>query len=430
MYMEARNTGSGVSGRYQAKRKLTKLTVAASVSVLALLGATGPASAATPGVTKSTIRIGGVMDLEGDSRGLGQGMQLGIQAAFKGKKIKGRALEFVALNDFYNPANTIESTQKLIDKGIFLMLGNVGTPTAKVSLPLLAKHQVPAMGFFTGAGLLRPGVGDVINFRASYVQETATVINNALANGIQPDEVCAFVQNDAYGMAGIAGMKAALANHPGTDEITAKLNGIMAMDGAEPARNGVGPVGVYRRNTLYVRDGYESLKAWEQINDVRCRLVVGVGTYRALANFSGYAKQKGEQWLLSAVSFTGADNFRAALADYDISNGIIMTQVVPPLGSDLPIVAEARAALGDDFGYVSLEGYIVGKLFIAALKDVKKDLTRESFLNAIRGRRFDLGGLAIDFSDDNQGSDYVSMTYLSDGRFDPVTIAELQSVLQ
>jgi ABC-type branched-subunit amino acid transport system substrate-binding protein len=370
------------------------------------------------------------MDLEGDSQGLGQGMRVGIEAALNGEQVKGRKLELIAVNDFYNPDTTIEATQQLLDQGIFVMLGNVGTPTAKVSLPLLAKHNVPAVGFFTGAGLLRPGVGDVINFRASYVQETAAVIDAALTSGIKPGEVCAFVQNDAYGMAGVAGIKAALAGHADAGPILEKLDDILDLPGAEPRRNGIGPVGVYRRNTLYVRDGYDSLKAWENLNGLGCRLVVGVGTYTALANFSAYALQKGEQWLMSAVSFTGAENFTTALANYDISSGIIMTQVVPPLSAKLPIVAEARTALGEDFGYVSLEGYIVGKLFVAALENIKGEITRENFLNALRGKRFDLGGLAIDFSDDNQGSDYVSMTYLNDGGFEPITIAEFTNVLQ
>ena len=90
-----------------------------------------------------------------------------------------------------------------------------------------------------------------------------------------------------------------------------------------------------------------------------------------------------------------------------------MTQVVPPLDSDLPIVAEARAALGDDFGYVTLEGYIVGKLWLAAMNAIEGPITRRAFLAALRGRRFELGGLTMDFTEDNQGSDLVLLTQLT-----------------
>ena len=76
-----------------------------------------------------------VMDLEGDSRGLGLGMKAGIEAAFRSRSVQGRRLELVALNDSYSPPKTVEATGELIRDGVFAMIGNVGTPTAKVSLP-------------------------------------------------------------------------------------------------------------------------------------------------------------------------------------------------------------------------------------------------------------------------------------------------------
>ena len=388
--------------------------IGALLATLSLACVLAAPAAAEPGIKGNVIRIGGVMDLKGDSRGLGLGMKAGIEAAFKGVTVKGHTLEFVTLNDNYSPEKTIESTVTLVEEGIFAMVGNVGTPTAKVSLPILAKSQVPAVGFFTGAGLLRPGVGDVVNFRASYVQETAAVINAALGAGIAPNQVCAFVQNDSYGMAGVAGIKLALEGRPGTEEIVPLLDDMMSMEGENPPRNNVGPVGVYERNTLYVREGYDSIKAWEASKGISCRLIVSVGAYPAVARFTAYARNKGETWVVSAVSFTGADNFRNALAEFSVRDRVIMTQVVPPLDSTLPIVQEARKALGSQFGYVTLEGYIVGKLFIAGLERIDGPITRESFLKAVRGQVFDLGGLPMDFTNDNQGSDLVALTYLTD----------------
>ncbi|NTV45390.1 MAG: ABC transporter substrate-binding protein [Chlorobiales bacterium] len=278
------------------------------------------------GVTNTTIRIGGVMDLEGESKGLGLSMKAGIEAALKGEKVQGRAIEFVAVNDFYVPDNTVKATKQLIEQGIFLMLGNVGTPTAKVALPILAENKIPAVGFFTGAGLLRPGIGDIINFRASYVQEVGRVIEIALAAGVKPQEVCAYVQNDSYGMAGVMGIKTALAKQPGMTEVIQKLEQIMTMQGEEPARNGIGPVGVYPRNAQIARDGYNSLKSWEKISGNPCRLVVTVGTYTPIAAFIGYARYKGENWIFSAVSFTGASNFTEALKTQKVNGKVIMTK--------------------------------------------------------------------------------------------------------
>ncbi|MCP4876588.1 MAG: ABC transporter substrate-binding protein [Gammaproteobacteria bacterium] len=383
------------------------------------------------GVTNDKIIIGGVMDLEGRSRGLGQGMREGIVAALSGQKVKGRSIEYVTLNDSYNPSKTIAATQDLVGRGIFAMLGNVGTPTAKVSLPLLERSGIPAVGFFTGAGLLRPGKGDVVNYRASYVQETAAVINAGLDAGLKADEICAYVQNDAYGMAGIAGVKAALKSAGGSKEVIQKLDEIIALGGDNPFRNNVGPVGVYKRNTFSSRDGYNSLKAWETNAGVKCRLVVTVGAYASIANFIGYATMKGEEWIYSAVSFTGAENLKNALAEFGVKENIIVTQVVPPLNSKLQVVKDARKVLGSKLNYVNLEGYVVGRFLLEALKKIPgKEITRDSLLSVINGNKFNIGGLALDYSNDNQGSDLVIETYLADDRFKIASAGDLKKLFR
>ncbi|WP_457667118.1 ABC transporter substrate-binding protein [Thiolapillus sp.] len=381
----------------------------------ALTGIMLPAAAlaSDPGIEPGLVRIAGVMDLEGRSRGLGKGMKKGIEAAIKDRSVNGRKIEFLTANDSYTPSKTIIATKAMLQEKPFVFIGNVGTPTAKVSLPILAEAKVPAVGFFTGAGLLRPGKGPILNYRASYVQETAAVINRALDNGVPAKAICAYVQNDAYGMAGVTGILRALRGKPGAEHAAAALEEVLAMQGENPPRNGVGPVGVYQRNTFTARPGFDSLKAWEQKENTQCEVVVTVGAYQSIAKFAGYSRYKGRDWAISAVSFTGAENFANALRANKATDNILMTQVVPPLDSDLPIVADARKALGDSLGYVTLEGYIVGRMFLHILEDAGEEPTRKSFMNAALGKKFDLGGLVLDFTDDNQASDLVVLTRLA-----------------
>jgi len=410
--------------------KIAKLGKSVTVAAIVALAGSFNASAEI-GVTNDKIIIGGVMDLEGRSRGLGQGMKEGIMAALAGKRVKGRQFEYITLNDSYNPVKTKAATEDLVARGIFTMVGNVGTPTAGASLPVLERAGIPAVGFFTGAGLLRPGKGDIINYRASYIQETAAVIGAAIKAGLKPAEICAYVQNDGYGMAGIAGVKAALMNAGGAEEIVATLDEIMALRGDNPFRNEIGPVGVYKRNTFASRGGYESLKSWETASGNKCRLVVTVGAYASIANFIGYATMKGEDWVYSAVSFTGAENLRNALREFGINRNVIVTQVVPPLNSRLPIVQQARAALGSNLSYVTLEGYIVGSLMLKVLETMPgNEITRQSFVAAIKGKKFELGGLQLDFTNDNQGSDLVISTYLDGDDFNLLGSADLNRLLR
>ena len=150
-----------------------------------------------------------------------------------------------------------------------LFAGNVGTPTAKVVLPILEAQKYRRWAFSPALVCLRPGKGDIINFRASYVQETKTVIDAALQHGIKPTEVCAYVQNDAYGMAGVQGIMEALQGKENAQKPYATIDKVLKLAGENTPRNDIGPIGVYTRNTFIARDGYNSLKNWEINHDTR-----------------------------------------------------------------------------------------------------------------------------------------------------------------
>ncbi len=387
-------------------------------------------SSQNPGVTKKTIRLGSILVLQGQDEALGNGMRLGMEASLAGEKVQGRGLEIIFKNDYYEPASARKATEELLeDYDIFLALGNVGTPTAQVTLPILAKHNIPAVGFFTGARLLRENApGAIVNYRAGYAQEIAAVVEMALAAGIAPDEVCAYIQNDGYGLDALQNLQQILMQAGASEDIRERYEKILSTTGD---RNNLGPVGVYTRNTPYSTPGYNSLKKWESESGVECKLIVTAATYRNLAYFVRISREKSEKWLISALSFTGADELRWDLEEYNLLDGIIMTQVVPLLDSDLPIVKEARIALGENFGVISLEGYVVGKMLLQILRDIPGELTRENFLKQVQKSRFNLGGIPIDFTDgDNQGSDLIIVSRLTPEGFKAIELSDFLSLLK
>ncbi|MDE1464661.1 hypothetical protein [Spartinivicinus poritis] len=108
-----------------------------------------------------------------------------------------------------------------------------------------------------------------------------------------------------------------------------------------------------------------------------------------------------------------------------------MTQIVPLLNSKLPIVAEAKKALKNDFGFVSLEGYIVGKMTLAILSNINGELTRENFMKQVQTTKLSLGGLTIDFtSNPYQGSNLVIVSQLKDEHYIPATPATWQAMMK
>lgn len=101
------------------------------------------------------ILIGSTMQLTEDSlyhdlNHYSTNMRKGIKAALKSQLAKDRGkIEFEVINDSNDPITTVQATRELIDKGVFLMLGNVGAVSTLKLMKVLEANQIPAMGFYT-----------------------------------------------------------------------------------------------------------------------------------------------------------------------------------------------------------------------------------------------------------------------------------------
>ena len=156
--------------------------------------------------------------------------------------------------------------------------------------------------------------------------------------------------------------------------------------------------------------------------------VVTVGAYKPIAEFIKLARQAKMNAVFVAISFVGPDALAQEMGGQGA--GVIVSQVVPfPGDKSVPVVAAYQAALAAldpeaKPGFVSLEGYLVGRLVIEALKRVPGEPTREALLDAIfHTGSFDLDGLELTYGPaNNQGMDEVFFTILqADGSFKPVT---------
>ena len=80
--------------------------------------------------------------LTGNAGNLGKDMQRGILAglerANRNGGVNGRKLRLISLDDGYEPTRTGPNMRQLIEKdNVLAIIGNVGTPTAIVSVPLV-----------------------------------------------------------------------------------------------------------------------------------------------------------------------------------------------------------------------------------------------------------------------------------------------------
>lgn len=361
-------------------------------------------SRAESGVFDDRILFGQSAAFKGPAAALGLGMREGILAAFheinEAGGIGGRRLELVSYNDGYEPETAIANTHRLIEEDkVFALIGEVGTPTSKAVQPIATEHSVPFLGPFTGAAFLRdPDLGNVINVRASYDQETEAWIEH-LTGDLGFTRIAILYQDDSFGRAGLKGVRDALARRH--MDLVAE--------------------GTYMRNTTAVK------RALLAIRKGRPEAVVMVGAYKPCATFIRVARQIGLGAVFVNISFVGSKALSQELGP--AGEGVIVTQVVPlPEDARIPLVARYQRALhavdpDAEPGFVSLEGYIVGRLVTEALGRLDGSVTRENLLATIKEvGEFDLDGIALSYGpDDNQGMDRVFLTIIrADGSFKAV----------
>ena len=129
-----------------------------------------------------------------------------------------------------------------------------------------------------------------------------------------------------------------------------------------------------------------------------------------------------------AVSFVGSNALAAELGA--AGQGVYVTQVVPlPSDTGNTVVANYRRALTAlnpqaQPGFISLEGYIAGRLAIERLEACGVNLSRECFLNVLSSpTTVTIDNLQLQYgSGDNQGSNDVHLTVIgADGQYQTVT---------
>src|SRR3974390_1706919 len=172
-------------------------------------------AAAEDGVSANKIVFGQAAALDGPAGALGQGMKIGMEAAFaeanRAGGVKGRKLELKSVDDGYEPTQSIDVVKKLLaDDKVFAIAGPVGTPTAMATLPIVSAAGAPFVGAFTGSEALRdPYKPLVMNVRASYFEETEAMVAH-LTRDLGASRIAIMYQDDAFGQAGLAGVKRAL----------------------------------------------------------------------------------------------------------------------------------------------------------------------------------------------------------------------------
>ena len=373
---------------------------------LVVLAGTAPDDSSSQALSTQQIVFGQSAALTGPARLLGQGMQLGLSAAFREANRVGGVhnyrLILESLDDAYEPEAAITNAREFIhQRSVFALIGAVGTSTVAAAQPIATERGVPYIAPFTGAEFLRVAQlrPNVVNVRASYYQETEEMVVR-LTEDLGVERIGVLYQNDSFGRAGLNGLRRAVARH-----------GLSLVGEAD-----------YPRNTEAIKIALLDLQRFHP------EAIIIIGSYKPAAALIRWSRRLGFNPYFVNISVVGSSALAKELGPDGA--GVYITQVVPfPLDSSIPVVAQYRHALAmvdpeSEPDFVSLEGYLAGRLVVEALRLGGPRPTRQGFLRALQAAEtIDLGGFLLRYGDaDNQGSDRVYLTIIDEqGHVQPVS---------
>lgn len=337
---------------------------------------------------KGELVFGMTSPFSGPSKELGRDMDLGITTYFNVVNeqggVHGRTLRLLPLDDGYEPDAALANMRAFHDEHkVFGVIGNVGTPTAVKTLPYALENKMLFFGAFTGAKLLRQDPPDryVFNYRASYVEETSKIMQYLVkTRKVSPEQVAVFDQNDSYGDAGHEGVVKSLRSLGGDPDKLVRVR--------------------YERNTTDVDAAVEKILKHPEI-----RAVIMVGVYKPVARFVHKLNDAKRNLIFANVSFVGSEALRDELGKKHWE-GVIVTQVVPPVNSQSTAVQEFREQLkkynpNEKPSFVALEGYINAKILVEGLRRMGDNVSTDALIDALESiQNYDqLGiGTTINFS--------------------------------
>lgn len=133
---------------YQREYNAVRIIVFAALLFANLGGAYASPAPSEPGVTTTTIKLGGVITQTGSPTVISLpvlgGYQLAIKQINAQGGIDGRKIEYSALSDNYDASQTLPQVKQLVEAdGVFAVLGIFGSDDANAAIPYLEHRQVP-----------------------------------------------------------------------------------------------------------------------------------------------------------------------------------------------------------------------------------------------------------------------------------------------
>src|SRR5918912_4394993 len=191
---------------------MRKLALLAIVAVAVAGGTAAARTLSTPGVTSSTITIGGSVPLSGIASGY-KSVAIGADAYFKYVNsrggVNGRKIDYTYLDDAYDPSQTVVVTRKLVEQDdVFAIFNTLGTETNIAIRDYLKARGVPQLFAATGANTFGHD-SNSIGYLPSYVAE-GKIYGRYIAAKLPKAKLAILYQEDPYTQDLINGLRQGL----------------------------------------------------------------------------------------------------------------------------------------------------------------------------------------------------------------------------
>lgn len=351
------------------------------------------------GVTDNEIKIGTHMALTGPAAVVGQPMHKGIKIYFDYVNdtggVYGRKLTFLVEDDAFLPSRAKEAAKKLIynDK-VFAFLAPLQGAGILASMPDIMSNKVPVVFFMAATDeLTNPPKRYVFGWAVPYRTATALQVDWAV-NRLGRKRIAFLNQWGPAGEENVRGATERLKKY-GLDLVIGEQLQNVEMD-------------------------YSGLVAKLRAKNVDC--VVITTTAQWTVPILREIERQG--WKVDTVIGPGSANpeLLIKLAGSAAEGAFLMMNTVP-LDSDDPFMNEYRDNLrkygrGEEPAVYNNMGYGVARMFVEALRQVGKDLTREKLVGTLESwKNYDTGWIGrISYGpDDHDGAERFVVGILKGG---------------
>ena len=197
-------------------RRRSVLVAVVGAALLFALPTAFAGSVADPGVSSTTIVVGGTSPLTGPAASYAS-VARGAKAYFEfvnaGGGVAKRKIEYKIVDDAYNPAQTVQAVRRLVEQDkVFAVFNTLGTEANLAVRDYLNQVKVPQLFVASGATTWGRDAAKypwTIGFQPSYAAE-GLVYGQYIAKARKKAKVAVLFQNDDYGKDLLASLKLGL----------------------------------------------------------------------------------------------------------------------------------------------------------------------------------------------------------------------------